>query len=227
MEEILASIRRIIADDQALPLTPRPAANLRTAVAEPAKRAPPPEPLRRAVRPQSAADDAEFMAKLAASIANGKANAADAAPFAVPSVPEVAADKSESLPGSSERADARQMPPASNVEPAAEPRAQKAAVAAPDEQPDAAALPSAPIAGMISAMPSDRQLLSPATDASVASSFNTLATTMFIQNSAKIDQTVREMLRPMLQRWLDDNLPVMVEQLVRAEIERVARGGRS
>jgi cell pole-organizing protein PopZ len=30
----------------------------------------------------------------------------------------------------------------------------------------------------------------------------------------------------MLRAWLDDNLPPMVERLVKAEIERVARGGR-
>ena len=35
---------------------------------------------------------------------------------------------------------------------------------------------------------------------------------------------VREMLRPMLKVWLDDNLPSLVERLVRAEIERVSRG---
>jgi cell pole-organizing protein PopZ len=28
----------------------------------------------------------------------------------------------------------------------------------------------------------------------------------------------------MLKAWLDDNLPTMVERLVRAEIERVSRG---
>jgi cell pole-organizing protein PopZ len=33
-----------------------------------------------------------------------------------------------------------------------------------------------------------------------------------------------EMLRPMLQEWLDNNLPSLVERLVRAEIERIARG---
>ena len=42
-----------------------------------------------------------------------------------------------------------------------------------------------------------------------------------------IEEMAREMLRPMLKQWLDDNLPVMVERLVRSEIERVARGGRS
>jgi hypothetical protein len=30
------------------------------------------------------------------------------------------------------------------------------------------------------------------------------------------------MLRPMLQRWLDENLPSMVEQAVRAEVARGA-----
>ena len=37
---------------------------------------------------------------------------------------------------------------------------------------------------------------------------------------------VMDGLRPMLKEWLDDNLPGIVERLVRAEIERVARGGR-
>jgi hypothetical protein len=31
----------------------------------------------------------------------------------------------------------------------------------------------------------------------------------------------------MLKAWLDDNLPVMVERMVRAEIERVSRGPRN
>jgi cell pole-organizing protein PopZ len=33
------------------------------------------------------------------------------------------------------------------------------------------------------------------------------------------------MPRPMQKPWLDDNLPFMVERRVRAEIERVFRGG--
>ncbi len=36
-----------------------------------------------------------------------------------------------------------------------------------------------------------------------------------------IEDVVREELRPMLKQWLDQNLPPMVERLVRAEIERV------
>jgi cell pole-organizing protein PopZ len=70
------------------------------------------------------------------------------------------------------------------------------------------------------------RLVSPSTDASVASSFQSLATSMFLRDSDLIARTAREMLRPMLKQWLDDNLPGIVERLVRAEIERVARGGR-
>ena len=49
---------------------------------------------------------------------------------------------------------------------------------------------------------------------------------MVLQNQGMIEEATREMLRPLLKQWLDDNLPIMVERLVRIEIERVARGGR-
>ena len=58
----------------------------------------------------------------------------------------------------------------------------------------------------------------------VDAAFNSLAQTVLVANSRTLDDLVREMLRPMLKAWLDDNLPNMVERLVRAEIERVARG---
>ena len=51
-----------------------------------------------------------------------------------------------------------------------------------------------------------------------------LAQTVLVQNAGTLEDLVREMLRPMLKAWLDDNLPGMVERLVRAEIERVSRG---
>ena len=37
-----------------------------------------------------------------------------------------------------------------------------------------------------------------------------------------LEGLVRQMLRPMLAQWLDDNLPGMVEELVKAEIARIA-----
>lgn len=41
-----------------------------------------------------------------------------------------------------------------------------------------------------------------------------------------LEGLVREMLRPMLAKWLDENLPGMVEEMVKAEIARIA-GKRS
>ena len=67
-------------------------------------------------------------------------------------------------------------------------------------------------------------LLSSATSSAVDSAFNTLAQTVLVQNARTLEDLVREMLRPMLKSWLDDNLPGLVERLVRAEIERVSRG---
>ena len=37
-----------------------------------------------------------------------------------------------------------------------------------------------------------------------------------------LEGLVREMLRPLLAQWLDQNLPAMVEELVKAEIARIA-----
>lgn len=42
-----------------------------------------------------------------------------------------------------------------------------------------------------------------------------------------LEDSARDMIKPMLKNWLDDNLPGLVERLVREEIERVVRkGGR-
>ena len=45
-----------------------------------------------------------------------------------------------------------------------------------------------------------------------------------IGRARTLEDLVKEMLRPMLKSWLDDNLPGLVERIVRAEIERVSRG---
>jgi uncharacterized protein len=69
-----------------------------------------------------------------------------------------------------------------------------------------------------------QDLISRATSAAVDSAFNTLAQTVLVHNARTLEDLVREMLRPMLKTWLDENLPATVERLVRAEIERVSRG---
>lgn len=68
------------------------------------------------------------------------------------------------------------------------------------------------------------RLTSAVTDASVTQAFAMLSSTVLSNNARTLEDLVQDMLRPMLKSWLDDNLPVMVERLVRAEIERVARG---
>ncbi len=70
------------------------------------------------------------------------------------------------------------------------------------------------------------ELISQETSSRVAASFDNLARVIREEHLDSIDETVGEILRPMLQEWLDDNLPSLVERLVREEIERVARGGR-
>lgn len=67
-------------------------------------------------------------------------------------------------------------------------------------------------------------MLSQATVSAVESAFNSLATTVLSNNARTLEDLVKEMLRPMLKSWLDDNLPTLVERIVRAEIERVSRG---
>lgn len=70
----------------------------------------------------------------------------------------------------------------------------------------------------------EKPLLSPNADASIASCFEALKTSVLVQNTELIENTVRDMLKPLLCQWLDDHLPRMVEKLIREEIERVARG---
>ncbi len=70
----------------------------------------------------------------------------------------------------------------------------------------------------------ERPLLSATTSRAVDSAFNTLAHTVLVQNARTLEDLVREMLRPLLKNWLDDTLQGIVERLVKAEIDRVSRG---
>lgn len=58
----------------------------------------------------------------------------------------------------------------------------------------------------------------------VAASFGELSEAFAASRRRSFDEIAEEMIRPMLQDWLDNNLPTLVERLVREEIERVARG---
>lgn len=71
-------------------------------------------------------------------------------------------------------------------------------------------------------------ILSGASAQSVQTAFSRLAETFVARavNEQSIEDITREMLKPMLKHWLEENLPGMVERIVREEIERVARTGR-
>ena len=207
MEEILASIRRIIADDE-----PKPATKPEAKLPEPppaAKTPPPPPPSRPAPAPAAMKQD-DIDAMLAG--------------LDEPAAPEPPPPEPEPEPEVLELTEAMQAPasPAFRkidaqqdvvFEEAPEPEPPRPSPRAPDPAPHLAQ----------PAMP-EPAIMSSATAAAVDSAFNALAHTVLVQNAKTLEDLVKEMLRPMLQHWLDNNLPTLVERLVRQEIERVARG---
>jgi cell pole-organizing protein PopZ len=72
----------------------------------------------------------------------------------------------------------------------------------------------------------DDKLLSEDSDEVVHGAFSALAHTILAQNARTLEDLISEMLQPMLKGWLDDNLPSLVERLVKEEIDRVSRGRR-
>jgi cell pole-organizing protein PopZ len=69
-------------------------------------------------------------------------------------------------------------------------------------------------------------IVSAATAASGISSFGQLSRSVRSNRPGiTVEQLAEELMRPMLRQWLDENLPDMVERLVRREIERMARAG--
>ena len=62
---------------------------------------------------------------------------------------------------------------------------------------------------------------------SAASAFDALERSILMPAGGRtLEDVVREMLRPMLKAWLDENLPSIVEAQVSAEVERIARQRR-
>ena len=216
MEEILASIRRIIADDEAKP----PVAEKSTSPAAAAK----PE-------------------KLAAKAPDVKAPAAKAAPPAAPA--PVASNSQDDidalLNGLDEVTSAEEIrPPLPDGDvfeltdemavamppPAPAPQPAFHTIDPQDDIEFAEAVAARTAPPFESPAPPAQQILSRSTVSAVESAFNSLANTVLSNNARTLEDLVKEMLRPMLKYWLDDNLPGLVERIVKAEIERVSRGGR-
>lgn len=255
MEEILASIRRIIADDEAKP-----------PVAEKPSSPPAAAPVKSEKPPAAASAKPSMMTDIppsripAAVAATAKAAAAPppppapapapppaAAPQVVPSAPPAATNSQDDidalLAGLDEATSAEEVRP---PQPDGEVFDLTDEMAVPNTQPqpsfhkvdpqddleftDSAASrashrpPAYDPPSFAAASPPSPPILSQSTVSSVESAFNALAHTVLSNNARTLEDLVKEMLRPMLKSWLDDNLPGLVERIVKAEIERVSRG---
>jgi uncharacterized protein len=229
MEEILASIRRIIADDDATkasappppPPKPVPAPAPPPKIAQPAP-PPPPKPAP-APPPAPAAKEKNNQDDIDAMLAELDAMPAQKEPPPPPPPAPAAPEKDDIL----DLTEAMAKP-----EPASGFRTidGKSDVVF-NEPPEKPAPRPSPATSMVDLARRQFEqelggptLMSANTTAAVDSAFNTLAHTVLSENARTLEDLVKEMLRPMLKAWLDDNLPGMVERLVRAEIERVSRG---
>lgn len=68
-------------------------------------------------------------------------------------------------------------------------------------------------------------LMGATADSAVRHTLRRLGTTSLGTEGQTIEGMLKDMLRPMLKEWLDENLPSLVERLVEKEIERISRGG--
>lgn len=102
-------------------------------------------------------------------------------------------------------------------------------VTADEAGPAGASLESSDIGGMEGSRQENAlarpAIISEHTGRQVSAAFEELSDAFAKSRHRSFDDIAEEMMRPMLQDWLDNNLPVLVERLVREEIDRVARGG--
>lgn len=249
MEEILASIRRIIADDDPASAQPpsQPAkAKPETAAAAKPKLVEDPAPAAEADAGGLNQDDIDAMlasfdapeAKTAAAPAPAKdeeddlaAAWADATDLKEDEEPEAAPQSVDAEEDVLELTEFAAVPKPDedfdDVAFAPEPPS-RAEPVAPLTSAARAARAEFPLPGSPSARPqaSVESLIAQETGDAVSAAFGSLNNTILSQNARTLDDLVQEMLRPMLKDWLDENLPQIVERLVRAEIERVSRGRR-
>lgn len=229
MDEILSSIRQIIADDDAAGVPRRPTIQ----AAPPPMQATPARPMADsldrdlsdmlddieplALSPNQIVDQADddvggfsFDSILADTAVEEEPSAA-AAPQLV-EADDVTFDLAEVA--EEEELPAFDPPPMAVVPPAPRP--------APRPQPSVAQAAPLPDPSLSSDMAD--QLLGPATQAAVRSSITKLNGLGLGNTGATIESLMRDMLRPMLKEWLDENLPSVVERMVEREITRISRG---
>lgn len=230
MEEILASIRRIIADEETAASAPPPPARIEEPIARfdkkeapraeaPRAKIPEPEP-----EPEAEPDVLELTPDDVETAAEGDVEMSQddiTSLFDSPSVDAVDAfeDIQFEEPQPEPEPEPAPAPVAARPAPAPAPSFAPPPMREHHYQPEPAPVPR-------SYAPQPDSLLSAEASASVSAAFGSLANTFFSPQGRTIEDLTKDLLRPMLQQWLDDNLPPLVEKLVREEIERVARGRR-
>ena len=86
---------------------------------------------------------------------------------------------------------------------------------------------AAPIhAAVVESASAKPALLSERVERQVAASFGELSEAFAARSRKTFDEMAEEMIAPLLRDWMENNLPTLVERLVREEIERVARGAQ-
>ncbi|MBU1376698.1 MAG: DUF2497 domain-containing protein [Alphaproteobacteria bacterium] len=90
--------------------------------------------------------------------------------------------------------------------------------------PEPAAPPPAPVFDAPAPAPA-ANLVSEHVAAAAAATFGQLSSSLLMPAEGRtLEDVVREMLRPMLQQWLDTNLPGIVQEAVQSEVDRISRG---
>jgi cell pole-organizing protein PopZ len=237
MDEILSSIRQIIADDDAAAEPRRP---FQPTVASDN---PAPQPVA-SPEPEVAADEDEPLTLSAAQIVEAPPEEADAVSFdavmadieempennpeqivdpddisfeASPETDENEAEEAVSFPSLTETEEDEPMA-----------IAEPAAASIPDPVPfppsrrsvaETAPMPDPTLSSDLA-----ERLLEPTTDAAVRHTFSRITHMPIGNEGLTIEALMRDMLRPMLKEWLDENLPTLVERMVEKEIARVSRG---
>ncbi|WP_417308662.1 DUF2497 domain-containing protein [Devosia sp.] len=219
MDEILSSIRQIIADDDAGGPPARPPAATKE------------EPIDSPPEAAEGDADSEALALSAEQILHDGTDADDEAAASGSSFDEIlgAQDDAPGMAGlvdpddiafAADQDSEEDLPefPSTEVEAAPEPAAAAKPAA---RMADAAPMPDPQLSEDLA-----DELLEPATESAVQSTFARLNGMSAVGTNVTIEQMMREMLRPMLKEWLDENLPTVVERMVEKEIARAARGGR-
>jgi uncharacterized protein len=203
MEEILASIRRIISEDDSE--APRPAAAEETPAEPPPKSAPQPAAAKPAPAPKPAPEEPDDVLDLTDKVADGGT--------VVPLTPAPAEPATKAAPDEVELrevADETTTDAAPAPEPVPEPRAETSPTLT----------RSAPASDLVS------QATAQAATASLAALAQAVDRQAYGApigfGGRTLEDLVKEIMRPIIRDWLDANLPGLVERLVRREIERMA-----